>query len=250
MHVCFGKVFHQSLLDFGPVKASNWWLCLSGGGSPKVINNSSSENSFNSVVIFSLSTELTNIPASVISWCGLIWRTESRGDEVKSGESVTKRATGGGVVEIWLIKYRERKVRDAENGWAVTCKPHQLWQNQCRCGRPEGAAMLIMKHTGEECVFLYTHTHTDDTDMLSFNTSSHVNTSNLLMCSGVMKQDRESRLICICRPKNMIYKTHCSSTLFIYLHSNVAEGTEGFRPALNATYEAFFLQMHLNFCSI
>lgn len=59
--------------------------------------------------------------------------------------------------------------------------------------------MLIMKHSGEECVFLRTHahTHTDDTDMLSFNTSSHVNTSNLLMCSGVMIQHHESGLICI-----------------------------------------------------
>ena len=157
------------------------------GGSPKVINNSSSENSFNSVVIFSLSTELTNIPASVISWCGLIWRTESRGDEVKSGESVTKRATGGGVVEIWLIKYRERKVRDAENGWAVTCKPHQLWQNQCRCGRPEGAAMLIMKHTGEECVFLYTHTHTHTrmTQTCSVSTPAHMWTHQTSSCALV-----------------------------------------------------------------
>ena len=33
------------------------------GGSPKVINNSSSENCFDSVVIFSLSAELTYIPA-------------------------------------------------------------------------------------------------------------------------------------------------------------------------------------------
>lgn len=32
----------------------------------------------------------------MISRCGLIRRSESRGDEVKSGESVTKRAAEGG----------------------------------------------------------------------------------------------------------------------------------------------------------